>query len=107
VLILVLKGENKMFKVISPNGKWVLEWENIGEAIEGGEYTGEGDTPALRATLINNQTKEEIPDGSYCTLAIAEVTTEDQLREHSMMLFSMLGDTFSRRTMQLWTWQTK
>ena len=94
-----------MIRFASKNGKWILEWEDIGEAIDGGEYPGDGDTPVLRATLLDAES-EEIANGSYCTLTVVGTSTE-RLRELSTKLFDSLGSVFSKRIMQEWTWITK
>jgi len=88
--------------------KFDLEWEWIGEGLNGDyEKAPEAnDMAMLRATLLIKGIKEQVENGSYCTLAYLG-TPPEELRQMSRDLFTSLdGHDSVKRTMQEWTWRT-
>lgn len=93
----------------SSNGIFKLEWVDLGEGWEGDYHPDDPeDTPLLRADLyMRGEGGEwEFPeDASYCTMAPV-YTSAEVLQAISEHLFSMLGDRFHKRSMEMWTWHT-
>ena len=87
------------------NPKWTLTWEDCGEGYCG-EYDPENpeDVPYFRVYLSANG--HDVDDGSYCTSAVIGKATEKRLSDLSHALFAALGSTFSKKTMETWTWST-
>lgn len=95
------------FTVKSPDNKWSLVWEDIGEGYSG-DYDDRDprDAPLFRASLLDGD-GEFVDSGSYCTLAVVGKTTEDDLQRMSEELLNNIGEDFSRHVMEKWTWRTK
>lgn len=94
-------------KFTSRDGRWKLEWEDIGEGYDGDfDETRPDDRPLYRATLVDDN-GDQLSDGSYCTQAVVGIATESDLKLMSEDLFRSLGSgDFHRRAMQEWTWRT-
>jgi hypothetical protein len=100
-------GIQGCFRVKSADGRWVLDWEDIGEGYDGDFTDDPDDRPLWRATLVD-ENDEQLSDGSYCTSAVVGEASKRELTLMAEDLFRSLGSSpFNRRVMQEWTWRTR